>query len=182
MSAANFAKLKCVQTTLANVVTGAMRDDHVKHEVTHITPALVELHLLPVKPLIITFKLARLVYTTSTKPVHRHTLRHFPTTNKSGIFDHLIIGEAFTGSHYTKVEDSGESVPSCSGRSLEHASAVGQRMRNSWNIHIQETVWKPTCTVTPTKVPELLSPPLRLRMANVNTGVVDISSTYLLTW
>ena len=38
MSEANFAKLQCVQNTLARVLTGSRRYDRVKQEVTHMTP------------------------------------------------------------------------------------------------------------------------------------------------
>ena len=38
MSEANFAKLQCVQGTLARVLIGTGRYDRVKQEVIHITP------------------------------------------------------------------------------------------------------------------------------------------------
>ena len=61
MSENNFAKLQCVQNSLARVVTGTKRYDHVKREVVHITPVLEQLHWLPVKARV-SFKLASLVY------------------------------------------------------------------------------------------------------------------------
>ena len=61
MSDNNFAKLQRVQNSLARVVTGTKRYDHVKREVVHITPVLAQLHWLPVKARV-SFKLASLVY------------------------------------------------------------------------------------------------------------------------
>ena len=61
MSENNFSKLQLVQSTLARVVTGATRYDHMKKEVIHITPVLAQLHWLPVKQRV-SFKLATLVY------------------------------------------------------------------------------------------------------------------------
>ena len=61
MSENNFAKLQRVQNSLARVVTGTKRYDHVKREVIHITPVLAKLHWLPVKARV-SFKLASLVY------------------------------------------------------------------------------------------------------------------------
>ena len=60
-SETNFVKLQRVQKTLARVVTGTRRYDHVKCEVIHITPVLAKLHWLPVKARV-TFKLATLMY------------------------------------------------------------------------------------------------------------------------
>ena len=55
MLEANFDKLQLVQNTLACVVTGHKRSDH-------ITPVLADLHWLPVKSRM-TFKIASLTYT-----------------------------------------------------------------------------------------------------------------------
>ena len=60
-SETNFVKLQRVQNTLARVVTGTRRYDHVKCDVIHITPVVAKLHWLPVKARV-TFKLATLVY------------------------------------------------------------------------------------------------------------------------
>ena len=59
-SETNFVKLQRVQNTLARVVIGTRRYDHVKCEVIHITPVLAKLHWLPEARVI--FKLATLVY------------------------------------------------------------------------------------------------------------------------
>ena len=56
MSDSNFAKLQRVQNTLARVVLGLRKFEH-------ITPALIELHWLPVKQRV-TFKLATLTMKT----------------------------------------------------------------------------------------------------------------------
>ena len=61
MSEKNFAKLQVVQNTLARVVTGTKRYDHIKREVIHITPVLANLHWLPIKARV-TFKIATLIY------------------------------------------------------------------------------------------------------------------------
>ena len=61
MSENNFAKLQRGQNSLARVVTGTKRYDHVKREVVHITSVLAQLHWLPVKARV-SFKLASLVY------------------------------------------------------------------------------------------------------------------------
>ena len=61
MSEANFAKLQCIQNTLACVLTETRRYDHVKQEIIHIMPALAKLHWLSVKTRV-TFKLVTLVY------------------------------------------------------------------------------------------------------------------------
>ena len=50
-----------MQNSLARVVTGTKRYDHVKREVVHITPVLAQLHWLPVKARV-SFKLASLIY------------------------------------------------------------------------------------------------------------------------
>ena len=61
MSENSFAKLQRVQNSIARVVTGTKRYDHVKREVVHITPVQEQLHWLPVKAQL-SFKLASLVY------------------------------------------------------------------------------------------------------------------------
>ena len=54
MSESNLDKLQYIQNTLARIVTGLRRRDH-------ITPALKELHLLPIRARI-TFKVVTVVY------------------------------------------------------------------------------------------------------------------------
>ena len=68
MSETNFDKLQRVQNTLARVVTGHKRSDH-------ITPVLADLHWLPVKSRV-TFKIASLTYTIrkSGQPAYLRTL------------------------------------------------------------------------------------------------------------
>ena len=68
MSEANFDKLQRVQNTMARVVTGHKRSDH-------ITPVLADLHWLPVKSRV-TFKIASLTYTirNSGQPTYLRTL------------------------------------------------------------------------------------------------------------
>ena len=100
ISEVNYAKLQCVQNTLARILTGTGRYEHVKQEVIHITPVLAKLHWLPAK--------ARLHsswshwYISSGRPVHHHTSRHFflitnrwesffPRFRECGIVDSLTI-------------------------------------------------------------------------------------------
>ena len=68
MSEANFDKLQRVQNTMARVVTGHKRSDH-------ITPVLADLHWLPVKSMV-TFRIASLTYTIrkSGQPAYLRTL------------------------------------------------------------------------------------------------------------
>ena len=49
MTETNFSKLHLFQNTIAHIITGTKRYDHVKKEVTHITSVLAKLHWLPVQ-------------------------------------------------------------------------------------------------------------------------------------
>ena len=60
MTSVNFAKLQRVQNTLARVILGQRKFDH-------ITPSLIQLHWLPVRQRVI-FKLATLTF----KLIHTH--------------------------------------------------------------------------------------------------------------
>ena len=174
MSETNFAKLQCVKNTLVCVGTGSWRYDHVKHEGIHITSVQARLQWLLVKARV-TFKLETLVYNICETSLLQY-LASILSNNKPI--------RSLLSSMKNQLEATAPRLKT-SERAFCHAAAaiwntLPPMVRECRTVGTYKNIWKPTCTTTLTKVPELLPP--RLQMVNPQTSMVDISSTYLHTY